>query len=50
PFKIGKVRETLTEGEEGALYLRLEQDRVFADLSPEEKDRVTPGKEDRIDQ
>ncbi|GJX20104.1 hypothetical protein Tco_0222781 [Tanacetum coccineum] len=40
PFKMGKFRETLAEGEEGALHLGPEQDRVFADLSPEEKDRV----------
>ncbi|GJY44648.1 hypothetical protein Tco_0432861 [Tanacetum coccineum] len=39
PFKMGKFRETLTEGEEGALHLGPEQDRVFVDLSPEEKDR-----------
>nr|GEZ06186.1 retrovirus-related Pol polyprotein from transposon TNT 1-94 [Tanacetum cinerariifolium] len=31
PFKMGKFRETLAEGEEGALHLRPEQDRVFAD-------------------
>ncbi|GJT41853.1 hypothetical protein Tco_0941718 [Tanacetum coccineum] len=40
PFKIGKFRETLAEGEEGALHLGPEQDRVFVDLSPEKKDRV----------
>ncbi|GJT60238.1 hypothetical protein Tco_1003771 [Tanacetum coccineum] len=39
PFKMGKFREMLAEGEEGALHLGPEQDRVFADLSPEEKDR-----------
>ncbi|GJV64374.1 retrovirus-related pol polyprotein from transposon TNT 1-94 [Tanacetum coccineum] len=39
PFKMGKFRETLAEGEEGALHLGLKQDRVFANLSPEEKDR-----------
>ncbi|GKD03009.1 hypothetical protein Tco_1177983 [Tanacetum coccineum] len=39
PFKMGKFRETLAEGEEGALHLGPERDRVFADLSPEEKDR-----------
>ncbi|GKC70855.1 hypothetical protein Tco_1116738 [Tanacetum coccineum] len=36
PFKIGKFKETLAEG---ALHLGPEQDRVFADLTPEEKDR-----------
>nr|GFA61682.1 integrase, catalytic region, zinc finger, CCHC-type, peptidase aspartic, catalytic [Tanacetum cinerariifolium] len=39
PFKMGKFRETLAEGEEGALHLGPEWDRVFADLSPEEKER-----------
>ncbi|GJY85362.1 hypothetical protein Tco_0499388 [Tanacetum coccineum] len=37
PFKMGKFRETLAKGEEGALYLGPEWDRVFADLSPKEK-------------
>ncbi|GJZ79488.1 hypothetical protein Tco_0644325 [Tanacetum coccineum] len=36
PFKMGKFRETLAEG---ALHLGLEQDRVFVDLTPEEKER-----------
>ncbi|GJT07717.1 integrase, catalytic region, zinc finger, CCHC-type containing protein [Tanacetum coccineum] len=35
PFKIGKFRETLAEG---ALHLGPERDRVFADLTPEEKE------------
>nr|GFB84064.1 integrase, catalytic region, zinc finger, CCHC-type, peptidase aspartic, catalytic [Tanacetum cinerariifolium] len=39
PFNTGKFRETLDKGEEGALHLGLEWDRVFADLSLEEKDR-----------
>ena len=40
PFKMGKFRETLTnEGDEGALHLGPEQDRVFSDLTPEEKER-----------
>ncbi|GJV52225.1 hypothetical protein Tco_1447966 [Tanacetum coccineum] len=39
PFKMGKFRETLVEGEEGALHLGPERDRVFADLSLEENDR-----------
>ncbi|GJS49226.1 hypothetical protein Tco_0599347 [Tanacetum coccineum] len=39
PFKMGKFRETLAEGEEGALHLGPEQDRFFTDLSLEEKDR-----------
>nr|GEY52715.1 hypothetical protein [Tanacetum cinerariifolium] len=37
---MGTIRETLTEGEEGALHLGSERDQVFTDLSPEEKDRV----------
>ncbi|GJZ42127.1 hypothetical protein Tco_0589013 [Tanacetum coccineum] len=36
PFKMGKFRETLAEG---ALHLGPEQDIVFADLTPEEKER-----------
>ncbi|GJT15785.1 hypothetical protein Tco_0874491 [Tanacetum coccineum] len=36
PFKIGKFRETLAEG---ALHLGPERDRVFTDLTPEEKER-----------
>ncbi|GKC41804.1 hypothetical protein Tco_1059526 [Tanacetum coccineum] len=39
PFKMGKFREILAEGAKGALHLGPERDRVFADLSPEEKDR-----------
>ncbi|GJW15004.1 retrovirus-related pol polyprotein from transposon TNT 1-94 [Tanacetum coccineum] len=37
PLKMGKITEILAEGAEGALIP--ERDRVFADLSPEEKDR-----------
>ncbi|GKD12883.1 integrase, catalytic region, zinc finger, CCHC-type containing protein [Tanacetum coccineum] len=36
PFKMGKFRETLAKG---ALHLGPERDRVFADLTPEEKER-----------
>ncbi|GJW29575.1 hypothetical protein Tco_0046450 [Tanacetum coccineum] len=36
PFKMGKFRETLVEG---TLHLGTEQDRVFDDLTPEEKER-----------
>ncbi|GJZ31564.1 hypothetical protein Tco_0576611 [Tanacetum coccineum] len=39
PFKMGKFRETLAEGAEGALHLGPERDRLFADLTPEEKER-----------
>ncbi|GJX77716.1 hypothetical protein Tco_0324527, partial [Tanacetum coccineum] len=39
PFKMGKLREKLAEGTEGALHLGPEQDRVFADLTPEENER-----------
>ncbi|GJZ69220.1 integrase, catalytic region, zinc finger, CCHC-type containing protein [Tanacetum coccineum] len=38
-FKMGKFRETLAEGAKSALHLGLERDRVFADLTPEEKER-----------
>ncbi|GKA02867.1 retrovirus-related pol polyprotein from transposon TNT 1-94 [Tanacetum coccineum] len=37
PFKMGKFRETLAEGTEGALHLGPKRDRVFVDLTPEEK-------------
>nr|GEW08741.1 retrovirus-related Pol polyprotein from transposon TNT 1-94 [Tanacetum cinerariifolium] len=37
PFKMGKFRETMAEGEEGALHLRPEQDRVFADPHQKKK-------------
>ncbi|GJR59481.1 hypothetical protein Tco_1501643 [Tanacetum coccineum] len=40
PFKMGKFKETLAQGAEGALHLGPQQDRVFTDLSPEEKERV----------
>ncbi|GKB01047.1 retrovirus-related pol polyprotein from transposon TNT 1-94, partial [Tanacetum coccineum] len=40
PFKMGKFRETLAEG---ALHLGPEWDRVFADLTPEEKERFKDG-------
>ncbi|GJW66313.1 hypothetical protein Tco_0120737 [Tanacetum coccineum] len=38
-FKMGKFRETLAEGTECALHQGLEWDRVFADLTSEEKER-----------
>nr|GEW91551.1 hypothetical protein [Tanacetum cinerariifolium] len=38
-FKMGKFRETLAKGVEGALHIGPERDRVFADLTPEEKER-----------
>nr|GEZ81458.1 hypothetical protein [Tanacetum cinerariifolium] len=37
PFQMGMFRETLAEGEEGALYLGPEQPQVYSDLSPEEE-------------
>nr|GEV54117.1 retrovirus-related Pol polyprotein from transposon TNT 1-94 [Tanacetum cinerariifolium] len=40
PFKMGRFRETLAKGAEGALHLGQERDRVFTDLTPEEKVRV----------
>ncbi|GJR35197.1 hypothetical protein Tco_1210881 [Tanacetum coccineum] len=39
PFQMGKFQETLAEGEEGALHLGPERDRVFSDFTPEEKER-----------
>ncbi|GKA25950.1 probable glutathione S-transferase [Tanacetum coccineum] len=39
PFKMRKFKETLVEGAEGALHIGPEQDRVFADVTPEEKKR-----------
>nr|GEW68758.1 hypothetical protein [Tanacetum cinerariifolium] len=37
--QMGTFKETLTEGEEGAFHLGLEQPRVYSDLSPEDKER-----------
>ncbi|GKC54807.1 retrovirus-related pol polyprotein from transposon TNT 1-94 [Tanacetum coccineum] len=39
PFRWAHFRETLAEGNEGALHLGLKQTRVYSDLSPEDKDR-----------
>ncbi|GJX26825.1 hypothetical protein Tco_0233121 [Tanacetum coccineum] len=39
PFQMGTFRETLAEGDEGALHLGPERPRVYSDLSPEDKDR-----------
>nr|GEV06591.1 retrovirus-related Pol polyprotein from transposon TNT 1-94 [Tanacetum cinerariifolium] len=39
PFQMGTLRETLTEGTEGALHLGPERPRVYSDLTSEEKDR-----------
>ncbi|GKG48671.1 hypothetical protein Tco_0512818, partial [Tanacetum coccineum] len=36
---MGKFRETLDEGVKGALHLGPKRDRVFTDLTPEEKER-----------
>ncbi|GJZ45107.1 hypothetical protein Tco_0592703 [Tanacetum coccineum] len=38
PFQMGTFRETLTEGNEGALHLGPEQPRVYSDLPPEDKE------------
>ncbi|GJV70222.1 hypothetical protein Tco_1485731 [Tanacetum coccineum] len=40
PFQMGTFRETLAEGDEGALHLGPERPRVYSDLSPEDKDRT----------
>ncbi|GJX23542.1 retrovirus-related pol polyprotein from transposon TNT 1-94 [Tanacetum coccineum] len=39
PFQMGTFRETLAEGNEGALHLGPERARVYSDLLPEDKDR-----------
>ncbi|GKF41411.1 hypothetical protein Tco_0124753, partial [Tanacetum coccineum] len=39
PFQMGTFRETLVEGDEGALHLGPERPRVYSDLLPEDKDR-----------
>ncbi|GJU87114.1 hypothetical protein Tco_1294660 [Tanacetum coccineum] len=39
-FKMGTFRETLAEGNEGALHLGPERARVYSDLSPKDKDRM----------
>nr|GEV44266.1 hypothetical protein [Tanacetum cinerariifolium] len=41
PFQMGTMIETLVDGVEGALNLGPGRDRVFTDLSLEEKDRFT---------
>nr|GEW66430.1 retrovirus-related Pol polyprotein from transposon TNT 1-94 [Tanacetum cinerariifolium] len=40
PFQMGMFKETLAEGEEGALHLGQERARVYYEFSLEEKDRV----------
>ncbi|GJW12140.1 hypothetical protein Tco_1577967 [Tanacetum coccineum] len=40
PFQMGTFRETLAEGNEGALHLGPERLRVYSNLSPEDKDRT----------
>ncbi|GJZ11742.1 retrovirus-related pol polyprotein from transposon TNT 1-94 [Tanacetum coccineum] len=39
PFKMGTMRDTLTEGGEGALHLGPKRARFFGDLSAEDKER-----------
>ncbi|GKA77664.1 hypothetical protein Tco_0784201 [Tanacetum coccineum] len=39
PFQMGTFRETLAEGNEGALHLGPKRPRVYFDLSPEDKER-----------
>nr|GEZ01573.1 hypothetical protein [Tanacetum cinerariifolium] len=48
PFRIGTLKETLTEGTEGALHLGPVRPRVYYDLTSEEKIELT--KEDRKSQ
>nr|GEW64131.1 retrovirus-related Pol polyprotein from transposon TNT 1-94 [Tanacetum cinerariifolium] len=40
PFRMGTLRETLTEGTEGALHLGPEQPQVYSDLTTEENERM----------
>nr|GEW06266.1 retrovirus-related Pol polyprotein from transposon TNT 1-94 [Tanacetum cinerariifolium] len=39
PYQMRMIKETLAEGEEGALHLGSERARVYSDLSPEDKER-----------
>nr|GEU38812.1 retrovirus-related Pol polyprotein from transposon TNT 1-94 [Tanacetum cinerariifolium] len=39
PFQMGTFRETLIEGNEGALHLGPERAQVYSDLSPKDKER-----------
>nr|GEX88179.1 hypothetical protein [Tanacetum cinerariifolium] len=39
PFQMGTLKETLTEGTEGALHLGPERPRVYSDLTSKDKDR-----------
>ncbi|GKD56491.1 hypothetical protein Tco_1289878, partial [Tanacetum coccineum] len=39
PFQMGTFRETLSEGDEGALHLGPERARVYSDLSPKDKEK-----------
>nr|GEV16994.1 copia protein [Tanacetum cinerariifolium] len=41
PFQLGMFRETLVEGDEGAIHLGHERPRVYFDLSPKEKERIS---------
>nr|GFB62928.1 hypothetical protein [Tanacetum cinerariifolium] len=40
-FQMGTVGEPLAEGTKGAPHLGPERPRLYSDLSPEEKDRVS---------
>nr|GEU90504.1 hypothetical protein [Tanacetum cinerariifolium] len=48
PFQIGTFKETLTEGEEGALHLGPERARVYSDLSPKDKERLKESNYDQL--
>nr|GEY10918.1 integrase, catalytic region, zinc finger, CCHC-type, peptidase aspartic, catalytic [Tanacetum cinerariifolium] len=43
PFQMGMIRETLADGEEGALHLGPKRPRVYFDLSPKDKERGAAG-------
>nr|GEX37209.1 retrovirus-related Pol polyprotein from transposon TNT 1-94 [Tanacetum cinerariifolium] len=40
PFRMGTLRETLTEGTEGALHLGPERPRVYSNLTSKDKDSI----------
>nr|GEX81462.1 hypothetical protein [Tanacetum cinerariifolium] len=48
PFQMGTFKETLAEGEEGALHLGPERARVYSDLSLEDKERYNADIRDNV--
>nr|GEW08653.1 reverse transcriptase domain-containing protein [Tanacetum cinerariifolium] len=47
PFQMGTFRETIFEGNEGALHLGPERPRVYSDISPKKKERNQATVQDR---